>query len=112
MTYVLTRVDVGPDDLPGQLPLKLTLLRQLPGPDRPDYWLAKPNRPIRWTESNRSITHVVVSTRFIGASLDRHTRRVCVGLAYVTNDSLLEDPVLDFGKCRYVAVCDARRASL
>ena len=42
MRLTLKLVDNGPDDLQDQLPLKIYLLRKMPGSNRDDYWLAEP----------------------------------------------------------------------
>ena len=61
----ITSVDLGPEELQGQIPLLIELLRELPGPDRPDYWLGRAVNPIRWIEGGveRQITHVIVAAR-------------------------------------------------
>jgi hypothetical protein len=54
----ITSVDLGPEELKGQTPFPIELLRELPGPDRPDYWLGRAVSPIRWIEggAERQIT--------------------------------------------------------
>lgn len=32
---------------------------------------------------------------------------IVINVAYVTNESIIEDSALDFDKCKYVAICDA-----
>jgi len=39
MQLTVTSVDYAPDELYGQVPFVVNLLRQMPGSDRPDYWL-------------------------------------------------------------------------
>ncbi len=40
MRLAVTGVDHAPSELEDQTPFTIELIRQMPGPDRPDYWLA------------------------------------------------------------------------
>lgn len=44
--FLLTKMGVGPADLDGELPLLGVAVRWLPGPNRPDYCLARMLSPI------------------------------------------------------------------
>jgi hypothetical protein len=102
----ITSVDHAPEELHEQTPLVVDLLRELPGPDRPDYWLGRVVTPIRWIDQNieRTINHVIVSARWEGTRIEPNVTNLPVGIRYVTDASQLEDPALDFAKCRYVAI--------
>lgn len=106
VTFEITDVDYAPEDLDDQTPLVARLIRQIPGTDRPDYWLAELDDPVRWTRGNAEsqITHLVVSSRYEGTSISEDMARLVIGIAYVTDQSALEDETLDFGKCAYVAI--------
>jgi hypothetical protein len=82
------------------------MLRQLPGPDRVDYWLGRLETPIRWLDNNieRWITHMVLAARWEGTRIEPGVEHLPVGIAYVTDDSLLEDNEVTFEKCKYVAI--------
>lgn len=102
----LRDVDSAPDELYAQVPCEGTLLRRLAGPDRPDYWMARLDVPVRWMNDGREtfVEHVVLAARLQGHSIDAGTRELDVGSAYVVDPSLLADAVLTFDKVRYVAV--------
>ena len=102
----ITSVDLGPEELKGQTPLLIELLRELPGPDRPDYWLGRAVNPIRWIEGGveRQITHVVAAARLPNTRIESRVENLPVGIAFVIDMSQLEDEALDFAKCRYVAI--------
>jgi hypothetical protein len=102
----MTSVDSAPEDLYAQVPFKAKLLRKVAGPDRPDYWLAELEQPLSWvdTGSTRKVTHIVVASRYEGQSITESFTRLVVGLAYVTDTSVLDDTNLSFAKCRYVAI--------
>src|SRR5215471_1261 len=102
----ISSVDLGPEELQGQTPLLIDLLRELPGPDRPDYWLGRAVTPIRWIEGGveRQITHVVVAARLPNARIEALVENLPIGIAFVIDASQIEDKVLDFAKCKYVAI--------
>ena len=104
--FRITSVDYAPDDLPAQVPIEGTLLRRIPGPDRPDYWLAQLLEPVSWIDNGvgRSVTHLILAARYEGQTIREESEELVVGIAYVVDSSLLEDMRIDFAKCRYVAI--------
>lgn len=106
MRIRVTEVDSAPDDLYAQVPFDIDLIRQIPGPDRPDYWIGKLASPIKWAfeDESRVVTHVVVAARLVGEQLRIGMQRTSLNIAYVVDSSLLQDPTLDFAKCAYVAI--------
>ena|ERR1700730_1958608 len=106
MQLVISSIDYAPEDLYEQAPIVAELIRELPGDDRPDYWLAKTQRPIKWIKDSveRHITHLVLAASWNGTKIQSGVEHLPVGIAYVTNRSLLDDIHLDFAKCAYVAV--------
>ncbi|HEY9285057.1 MAG TPA: hypothetical protein VIP46_16515 [Pyrinomonadaceae bacterium] len=106
MRVRITSVDYAPDELYEQTPFEAVLLREIPGPDRPDYWLAALPEPIRWLRNGVgiSVRHLVLAARWEGTRISRGMSNMPVGIAYVVDESVLEDAKLDFGKCEYVAI--------
>lgn len=104
--FRLLGADYEPVDLAPQLPREGTLLRRIPGPDSPDYWLAELDAPLAWNDngSARSIKYLVVTARHQGQTIKVPVQRVITGIAYVVDESLLADETLSFNKCRYVAI--------
>jgi hypothetical protein len=99
----------GPDDLDGQVPFTLGLERQLPGPGRSDYWLARLDRPLTVSHNGHAtqIRWVVLAARFRGQTISPWAGEIAVGLAYVLDDAQLELEALDMSKCLYVAIAEA-----
>jgi hypothetical protein len=62
-------------------------------------------------EDQRSITHIIVSSRYVGETIDNGFERLVIGVAYVTDPTLLSDQTLAFEKCRYVAIGVAERVA-
>jgi hypothetical protein len=63
----ISDVDYCPEELDQQLPLVVDLIRQLPGNDRPDYWIAKARIPIRWIHENHEhlVGHLGAGSAYI-----------------------------------------------
>jgi hypothetical protein len=106
MELTISGVDYAPHDLYEQTPFVVDLIRELPGDDRPDYWLAELRSPIRWLHENhdRRITHLILAARWEGTRIEPGVKGLPVGIAYVIDPSLLGDSRLDFAKCSYVAI--------
>lgn len=133
-TISIDAVDVGPADLPAQLPREATLLRMLPGPDRDDYALASLSHPIRFSATTALLAEgtydvrrlasadprtttvqadgtvevlvyaVVLAPRLVGEQLHRTMQNFPVALAYVLDPTQLQDAAIDFTKVHYAAV--------
>ena len=106
MRLSILSVDYAPEELHEQTPFSIKLLRQVPGPDRPDYWLGELEQPLKWLYDNhfQEITHVVVAARWVGTQIEPHASNLPIGLAYVLDRSQLDAASLDFAKCKYVAI--------
>jgi hypothetical protein len=113
MRLTISDIDSAPPDLEAQAPFTVELLRELPGPDRPDYWLGRLRRPLKWNRDGETVevTHLVLGARWQGTRIGRD-RKLPVGIAYVTDPTLLQDTHVVFDKCRYVAIGMARQAGL
>jgi len=86
--------------------LKQSFLTRISGKDRDDYWIAELAKPLRWVSEGgeRAVTHIVVAARWQGTEIGHGMKGLPVGIAYVTEGSLLVDSSLDFKKCAYVAI--------
>lgn len=106
MQLTITSVDYAPEDLYEQVPIVVELIRQIPGDDRPDYWLGALRTPVRWLVENhvREVTHLVVAARWQGTTIAVEVQNLPIAIAYVTDQSVLNDTHLDFAKCAYVAI--------
>lgn len=106
MDLALYGVAFGRGHKSDDVPLTITIVRRIPGPDRPDYWLGKLHQPLRWvseTAEEYEVTHLVVAGQWAEPELAPGVVRLPVGIAYVIDESLLDDEVLDVEKIRYVA---------
>lgn len=106
MRLVISTLDHLSVDLEAQCPIEVELIRQLPGPDRDDYWLGEAASPIAWVDGDRElvISHVIIAARWQGSTLRDGITDLPIGLAFVVDDSQLHEPAVDFAKCRYVAI--------
>jgi hypothetical protein len=121
----VTRFDTAPRELEWQLPLEGELYRLIPGPDRPDYSLLVLERPLHFypapgfdlgrVESEQRVEDrkgrpmvrvhaLLVCARFVGQQLHPGMRDLAVNIAYVIDNSLARDEVVDFAKIEVAAV--------
>lgn len=101
----------GPKELTYQLPVQAKIQKQIPGKDRPDYFLAELETPVFWVDEkqgiNTEVTHLILCTKKKSQSIASDMKDVIVAIAYVINDAVLNEPTLDFKKCKYVATGNA-----
>lgn len=105
----LVNADYAPEDLEPQLPIRITILRQLPGKDTPNYWLAQCQKPISW--EGRTINYIVVGARFVGVTIKAGMGSTALNVAYVIDDSILKDKTMSLDKCKYIAICMANEVT-
>lgn len=125
---VLDKCDIGPDDLPEQLPLGGELIRVLEGPDRPDYCLVRPERAIAFRPPAGfdlskvrpdliggllgfegqlvRVPALIVAARMLHEQIQPSSRNLPVGLAYVIDPSQIQDSRLSFEKIHYAAIVE------
>jgi hypothetical protein len=106
MNVKVTSVDCKLAELHAQTPFSARSLRQIPGPDRPDYLLAELNQPLTWRRESgdTSVTHVVLCARLVGGSIAPWATHLPINIAYVVDPTVLSDTTLDFTKCYYCAI--------
>ena len=106
MRLIVESVEFAPEELHDQVPFVVDLIRQLPGPDRPDYWLGSVVLPLEWWVDGQehSVRHVVLAARHAGQRIEPGVRELAVNIAFVTDATLLEGARLELAKCRFVAI--------
>ena len=115
MQMTITSVDYAPDELHEQVPIVVRLLRPIAAEEDAKYWLGAVQPPIRWLVdgTERAVTHVVVTARWVGDRIGAGVSTMPINIAYVTDATLLDGPQLDMTKVAYVAigVCDISAAA-
>lgn len=116
----------GPTELTSQLPLRGELAGVIPGPDRPDYCLVVLDRPIAFEppedfdrdrirqsaidqmaldlDDVLPIGTLVVAARQTGTQISPTMVDLVVNIAYVLDESVLTDELLEFDKVHFVAI--------
>lgn len=122
--FTIDSVDLAPPELAAQLPIRGELRCVIPGPDRPDYCLATLDTPIVFRppadfDLSRVETGflgrdeagpfvyvpaVIVAARIAGQQLHPGMKGLQVALAYVIDNTIGRDDVVDFAKLHYAAV--------
>jgi hypothetical protein len=123
---VIDQIDAGPPELGQMLPLRAELKGVIPGPDRPDYCVAQLERqiiyrpdPATFDESRQGmalvrrdqaglpvilIDGVVLVAHLAGTQIAADMQDLWVKLAYIIDNTLPRDPVLDFAKSHYAGL--------
>ena len=121
----VTRLERAPQELEWQLPLNGELYRLMAGSDRPDYSLMVLERPLHFypkegfdvarvepdqrvlDRRGRQMVRVhalLLCARFVGQQLHPGMHDLAVNLAYVIDNSLARDAMVDFGKIEFAAI--------
>jgi hypothetical protein len=123
-SFVITRLDAGPDEFSAMLPLRARVIRVMSGSDRPDYVLCYVERPIPFRpradfDLSRvhpdAITHdaqgaliavqgIVICTRLVGDAFRGGMKDLAINIAYVIDNTLTRDASVDFGKLEFAAI--------
>lgn len=86
-------------------PLRVDLLHPLLSDDGSEYWLGSLEQPILYQKDGQSVDvrHAVVAPGWAGTSFHHAFEGGRVNLAYVTDNTLLNDAKMSFAKVDYVA---------
>lgn len=98
----ILRIDEGLFELEEKLPITISLLRQIPGENRDDYWIGELDKTLLYNDSY--INYVIVATYFTGTKMLIKENKKTISLAYVLDETVLNDDSLSFEKCKYVAI--------
>jgi hypothetical protein len=106
MRIIITSVDYAPEEFEAAVPIDVKLLRQIAGPDRPDYWLGEVLAPFEYTvEAGRHLAkHLVLAARWQGTQIEPNAEHLPINIAAVTDDCQLSEEALDFSKSNFVAI--------
>lgn len=104
----ITSISEGPEELTYQLPINAKIIKQVPGKDRPDYFIAELEKSIVWVnksnKENVEVSHLILCTKKKSQQITKNMKDVIVAIAYVLHDSVLIESTLNFKKCKYIAV--------
>jgi hypothetical protein len=94
-------------------PIQVLLLRQLPGRDRSDYWLGQLEIPLQVPISGepQTVTYVIVASRWVGHPIRPGILGVPINLAFVLDESQVDEETVNFSKSRFVAIGSADEVS-
>jgi hypothetical protein len=103
----ISAISKGPEELSYQLPIEAKVIRQIPGKDRPDYFVVELDKSVVWVDEkkniNTEVNYIVVCTKKKSQSVANDMKDVLLAIAYVKDESITKDTKLDFTKIAYVA---------
>lgn len=107
-SVVIDRFDALPSG--GHEPMSVRIIRRLNSEDGAEYWLGELPSKIAYEKAGRTISvkYAVVAPGWQGMSFVDAFEDGRVNLAYVTDETLLQDTSMDFAKADYVAFGSGR----
>ena len=110
MKFKLKTVDSGEAFLQNQLPANVVIIRQIPGHDTDNYWLAKLDEAI--VRNDKKICYLIVCTVFEDEVLTCVGRKnIGLNVARIIDESILYDDFMDFEKAYHIGRCIADQIS-
>ncbi len=106
MQFTITSVDYAPEEFDAAVPIAVKLLRQLPGPDRSDYWLGELLTPFDILIEGRPhvVRYLVLAARWQDTQISPNVEHLPVNIAVVLDEAQLNEPVIDFAKSHFIAI--------
>ncbi|HEX9391162.1 MAG TPA: hypothetical protein VF928_07605 [Usitatibacteraceae bacterium] len=106
MRLTITSVDHAPEKFHAITPIEVRLIRRLPGPDRPDYWLGEVLKPFEYMVDAGTLVarHFILAARWQGTQIEPKVENLPINIAVVTDDSQLTELCVDFAKSNFVAI--------
>lgn len=98
----ITALDNGPEELSKKLPIKIHFLKPLSNADGSDYALAVLEKPLVY--KSQRIDLLIVGARFEETRVGHGMENFPINIAVVTDNSIMDDDILDFDKGEYIAI--------
>lgn len=103
----ISSISKGPEELTYQIPITATVTKQVPAKNRSDYFLADLEKSIYWVDDkkgiNTEVNSIVICTKKKSQSIEKDMKGVVLAIAYVTDNSIKKDKMLNLKKCSYIA---------
>ena len=100
--FSITDIDSGPAELDEKLPIVAMIFNKLDHEDGTEYYLAALKDSIE--SKGRKITHIVIAARVLGQNIGPKMKDFPINIAYVIDNSLLNQKNMDFKKGEFVAI--------
>lgn len=102
LPFEIVAIDDGPEEIRNAIPILATIIDRKESPDGGEYYLAKLSKPI--STKDRIISYVVVGGRIVGQGISPAMKDLGINIAYVTNNELISEVVMDFSKAEFAAI--------
>ncbi|OXL17270.1 hypothetical protein [Psychrobacter sp. DAB_AL32B] len=100
--FSIINIDTGPIELRERLPIEGMIFNKLEHDDGSEYYLATLKEPFQSEE--RQITYIIIGARNLGQHVGPKMDGLPVNIAYVIDDSLLNQKNMDFNKGKFSAI--------
>ena len=100
--FSINDIDTGPIELRDRLPVAGMIFEKLNHEDGSEYYLATLKEPFQ--RQGRQITYIIVGARNLGEHISPKMKDFPVNIAYVIDDSLINQKNMDFNKGEFAAI--------
>lgn len=100
--FSITGIESGPVGIEDKLPIMGMIFNKLNHEDGAEYYLSLLKEPLE--SKGRKITHIIIGGRFLGQHIGPKMKDLPVNIAYVIDNSLLDQEDMDFTKGEFVAI--------
>lgn len=100
--FTITSIDTGPVELQEKLPIEGIIFDKLDNEDGAEYYLAELREPI--DSKGRKIDYIIVGARMLGQHIEPNMKELPINIAYVLDNSLLNQQYMDFAKGEFAAI--------
>ncbi len=102
LSFEISSIDTGPDEIRQLLPIKATIIDKKESPDGGEYYLAILLKPINF--NGKLINYFIVGGRMVGQGISPEMKNLYINIAYVTDNKLVDEKVMDFEKAEFFAI--------
>ena len=100
--FSINDIDTGPIELRERLPVAGMIFEKLNHVDGSEYYLATLKKLFQ--SEGRKITYIIVGARNLGEYISPKMKDFAVNIAYVIDDSLINQKNMDFNKGEFAAI--------
>ena len=102
LQFEIVSFDSASEELQNKLPILATIIDRKGSPDGGEYYLAELLKPIE--SKGRVISYLIVGGRMVGQGISPAMEHLGINIAYVTNNDLVSEEMMDFSKAEFTAI--------
>lgn len=100
--FLITDIDTGSVELRESLPIEGMIFDKLDHEDGSEYYLATLKEPFQ--SEDREITYIIIGARNLGEHIAPKMKDFPINIAYVIDNSIINQKNMDFSKGQFAAI--------